>query len=140
MSADREALVREIAAHSDDDMPRLVYADWLEERGDAQAEFIRLQCESARITDPARRRLLIERETALLAEHRAQWLRPIAAGLIRGVFHRGVLDQAEVKPRALLEQADAWFRCFPLVTLQVNLQDVPLDNFAQLPAIRQIRS
>ena len=29
----------------DDDTPRLVYADWLEERGDPRAEFLRVECE-----------------------------------------------------------------------------------------------
>ncbi|MBX9623847.1 MAG: TIGR02996 domain-containing protein [Gemmataceae bacterium] len=42
---DGEALIRAIRANRDDDLPRLVYADWLEEQGDhARAEFVRLQC------------------------------------------------------------------------------------------------
>lgn len=47
------AFLRAILAHPDDATPRLVYADWLEEHGGAQhatmAEFIRVQCESARL-------------------------------------------------------------------------------------------
>jgi len=39
-----------IASNPDDDLPRLVYADWLDENGDpARAEFIRLQCHTARV-------------------------------------------------------------------------------------------
>lgn len=41
MSANQEAFIREIVAHPDD-APRLIYADWLEERGDPQGEFIRI--------------------------------------------------------------------------------------------------
>ena len=42
---DRDALYRAILAHPDDDTPRLVYADWLEENGRAEeAEFIRVEC------------------------------------------------------------------------------------------------
>lgn len=42
------ALVAGIRANPDDDLPRLVAADWLEERGEElRAELIRLQCESA---------------------------------------------------------------------------------------------
>lgn len=41
-----------IAANPDDDIPRLAYADWLEENGDQfdrdRAELIRVQCEDAR--------------------------------------------------------------------------------------------
>lgn len=46
MSDDEQAFLNTILAHPDADLPRLVYADWLEEIGQAErAEFIRLQCE-----------------------------------------------------------------------------------------------
>jgi uncharacterized protein (TIGR02996 family) len=49
MTTDSDALVSAIFAHPGDDTPRLVYADWLEEHGQANyAEFIRLQCAAAR--------------------------------------------------------------------------------------------
>jgi uncharacterized protein (TIGR02996 family) len=39
-----------VASDPDDDLPRLVFADWLDEHGDhARAEFIRLQCHTARV-------------------------------------------------------------------------------------------
>jgi uncharacterized protein (TIGR02996 family) len=41
--SDREGLLAAIAADPSDDVPRLVLADWLEERGDPLGEFIRLQ-------------------------------------------------------------------------------------------------
>lgn len=41
----REAFLKAIFAAPDDDLPRLVFADWLDERGDAEwAERIRLDC------------------------------------------------------------------------------------------------
>lgn len=47
---DRDALVRAIIENPEDDSPRLVYADWLDEHGGAaRAEFIRLQCELGRL-------------------------------------------------------------------------------------------
>ena len=43
---DREAFLRGIFADPDSDLPRLVFADWLDERGEAAwAELIRLQCQ-----------------------------------------------------------------------------------------------
>jgi uncharacterized protein (TIGR02996 family) len=43
---DRDALLRAVVANPDDDAPRLVYADWLDEHGDPdRAEFIRIQIE-----------------------------------------------------------------------------------------------
>ncbi len=50
-AADHAALLARVIADADDDLPRLVYADYLEERGDevdaARAEFIRLSCRLA---------------------------------------------------------------------------------------------
>ena len=47
---DGEALIRSVLASPADDAPRLVYADWLEERGRVEdAEFIRVQIELARL-------------------------------------------------------------------------------------------
>jgi uncharacterized protein (TIGR02996 family) len=41
---DRDALYRAILAHPEDDTPRLVYADWLEENGRSEeAEIIRVE-------------------------------------------------------------------------------------------------
>ena len=44
------AFLAAIRAHPADDLPRLVYADWLEEHGQSErAEFIRVECEAAMI-------------------------------------------------------------------------------------------
>lgn len=44
--SDHASFLRAICAMPDDNAPRLIYADWLEEQGDVvQAEFIRVQCE-----------------------------------------------------------------------------------------------
>ena len=62
---DRDALYRAILAHPDDDTPRLVYADWLEENGRAEeAEFIRVECrlEAGHPDDPDHVELCDRRE------------------------------------------------------------------------------
>ncbi len=44
------AFMRAIIERPDDDVPRMVFADYLDERGEAErAEFIRVQCELARL-------------------------------------------------------------------------------------------
>ena len=44
------ALLRAVAAEPDEDLPRLVYADWLDDHGRAEwAEFIRAQVRLARV-------------------------------------------------------------------------------------------
>jgi uncharacterized protein (TIGR02996 family) len=70
-----------------DDTSRLVYADWLEENGEAdRAEFIRVQCALAKLGPDRRKgrkdRVRLEpREKALLAAHGNQWLARIRAVL-----------------------------------------------------------
>jgi uncharacterized protein (TIGR02996 family) len=49
MSCESLDLLAAVLDSPSDDAPRLVYADWLDEHGQAdRAEFIRLQCEMAR--------------------------------------------------------------------------------------------
>ncbi|MBP3960277.1 TIGR02996 domain-containing protein [Gemmata sp. G18] len=49
MHPEADAFLDAIFDHPDDDTPRLVYADWLQEHGQANyAQFIRLQCAAAR--------------------------------------------------------------------------------------------
>lgn len=44
-----DAFLRAIIANPDDDAPRLIFADWLEEHGEGErSEFIRVQCEIAK--------------------------------------------------------------------------------------------
>ncbi len=75
----QQALLRAVCAEPDDDGPRLVYADWLEENGQPQrAEFIRVQTELARLPARSQRRARLQaREQELLAKHKDQWLAPL---------------------------------------------------------------
>jgi uncharacterized protein (TIGR02996 family) len=52
MPTDRDALLAAICAAPDDDTPRLVFADWLDENGASNwAALIRTECELARLAD-----------------------------------------------------------------------------------------
>ena len=85
-TTDRAALYRGILERPDDDVARLVYADWLEENGEAErAEFIRLQVE----VDPwnhtwppmtfERKDTLRRREHDLFDSFKTQWFDERAA-------------------------------------------------------------
>jgi uncharacterized protein (TIGR02996 family) len=96
VAATEEAGLREaILSDPDDDGPRLVYADWLDEHGQPErAEFIRLQCKHARLYheaisvsgDPES-----ERMEQLEKEHGPRWLAevPKLPG-VRWGFWRGL--------------------------------------------------
>ncbi len=76
---ERAALMRAICDNPDDDTPRLVFADWLQEHSeDHRAEFIRVQVEAARLpTDDARRKKLDRRASALQTQFGETWLREL---------------------------------------------------------------
>ncbi len=71
------AFLQDILDGPDDDAPRLIYADWLDDQGQAErAEFIRVQCEIAKLSEGPRRRDLERREQALWSAHGWRWLAP----------------------------------------------------------------
>jgi uncharacterized protein (TIGR02996 family) len=117
-------------AAPDDDLPRLVYADALEERGDLKrADFIRVQIELAR--DPGRLDLRA-REAALLAVHGIDWLYPLLwlappsvnnAGVqhrtMHGKFVRGFVEILWMPASGFVCGAGRLFRLSPVRELRV---------------------
>src|SRR5947208_542084 len=81
-----------------DDAPRLVYADWLDEHGEAErGELIRVQCRLARLgeADPSRAELE-RRERELLEAHGAKWAEPLRGLVHEFQFRRGFVEAVEV--------------------------------------------
>lgn len=74
MTVDR-AFLADILERPDDDAPRLIYADWLDDHGRAErAEFIRVQVELARMDRYDVRHLrLVRRESELIHRHGEAW-------------------------------------------------------------------
>jgi uncharacterized protein (TIGR02996 family) len=88
-----DAFLEAIGTDPDDDTPRLVCADWLEDHGQAErAEFIRVQIELARLPeDEPRRQELEAREQALLKEHGEEWAGSPPRIVTEWTFERGFL-------------------------------------------------
>jgi uncharacterized protein (TIGR02996 family) len=73
-----EAFLQAIREAPDDDGPRLVYADWLDEHGQAdRAEFVRVQCERARGVQGSWGEALLQRARELLQAHWEEWVGPL---------------------------------------------------------------
>jgi uncharacterized protein (TIGR02996 family) len=110
-----EAFLQAIVENPDDDGPRLIFADWLEERGDPRAEFIRVQCALADTRpDNSRRAELKQRERALLRQHQEQWIQPLR-GLITGwLFRRGFVEMIWVRGPRFLKYAGTLFEQAPI--------------------------
>ena len=122
---DGDALLAAILATPDDDTPRLVYADWLDENGDPErAEFIRTQIQLGR----APTLTLRAREKTLLAAHADEWLAPLREkggpldhGEAHGEFRRGFLEVVWMPAKWFVKRAPDLFRLAPVRELRVTL-------------------
>jgi uncharacterized protein (TIGR02996 family) len=117
-------LLPAVLAAPDDDLPRLVYADALEEAGDVtRAEFIRVQIELAR--DPGRVDLKA-REAALLAVHGERWLAPLRrkggaleSRTTHAQFRRGFVEVVWMPAYWFVRRAELLFDRTPVTELRV---------------------
>jgi uncharacterized protein (TIGR02996 family) len=118
---EREELLSDICANPDDDTPRLVFADWLQENGEPErAEFIRLQCRWAQgptagetLSDMNLRKL---RELALWEEFGGFWLSELPSSDAREMdwghmFERGFAgEMLWIRARLVIGPNHEWFR------------------------------
>jgi uncharacterized protein (TIGR02996 family) len=109
-----DAFLHDILARPDEDAPRLIYADWLEERNNPRGEFIRVQCALARLAAEDPRRWPLERrERELLAAHESEWLpQRELTGECR--FCRGFVEEIALTPEAFLNSASQFFEQAPI--------------------------
>ncbi len=129
-----DAFHRTILEQPDADGPRLVFADWLEERGDPHAELIRVQCELASGVEATRREALKAREQELLESFDAEWLHPIRDLKLHARFRRGFLEVTVCGVRLFLQVAQRLL-ARPSV-LHIHLRDgvADLEDIAELAA------
>jgi uncharacterized protein (TIGR02996 family) len=104
--SDEAALLAAILAHPDEDTPRLMYADWLDEHGQPErAEFIRIQCDAT--ADEAAE----DRVAELEERNRVKWL----AGLpqfpeAHWHFRRGFPEYLDAAGGLFLHRYEAFAR------------------------------
>jgi carbon storage regulator len=73
-SADETPFLQAIVEEPGDEGTRLVFADWLEERGDPLGEFLRHQCRLAKLSPDDHEALALEgKQRALWTAHGAAW-------------------------------------------------------------------
>lgn len=126
-----KAFLADVAEHPDDDAPRLVYADWLQDNGDPdRAEFIRVQVELARrrLTGGAeRRKELKKRQKALFGEHGKRWASALGkwCGADLVYWRRGFPDAANVSGDLTAVAAELpGILTAPITNLNVTLMSV----------------
>ena len=132
---DSAPFLEAIAAQPEDDLPRLIYADYLEELGQTdRAELIRVQVELAKASTP----LLVQREQQLLKLHTEAWQIPGVRG--KQFFRRGFVEALWTTAERLLDQPDV-LTLAPLVRELriVNATDTPtVERLARLPGLDKL--
>lgn len=121
------ALLRTIAANPDDDTPRLIYADWLDETGDetnrARAELIRLDIHINSLPPGSeeRRQMRSHDWARMLPLASAWWSElPVLDGVTWGWFERGFVEHVSTRYTTLLETRERIFEAAPIVSLSLN--------------------
>lgn len=139
-----DAFREDICTHPDEDGPRRIYADWLEDQGGpenlALAEYIRVQCQLVHTpTDLALR----VRQAQLQHSHGADWLRalPKIEGITWGPFERGFVESIVVhKTASFLKFAEQLFRAAPILRLRfVRPQKEDLIKILTIPYLNWVR-
>lgn len=146
MSADRDAFLRAICASPDDDTPRLVFADWLDDHGEPQrADFIRVQCEMEQAEEFGPRwRELDKRQQKLLLPNRANWSAELAdCGVLNVEFRRGFVNEVTIYSKRFAAEAEKLFAAAPIrrvkfADLRAARGNVPLAELMQCPALARL--
>jgi uncharacterized protein (TIGR02996 family) len=132
-------------ANIDDDTPRLVYADYLDENGQPErAEFIRIQVERFRrpAWDASQVGLRV-REQKLLDEHGEKWLAelPVVEGAKWEGFRRGIVAEVSFASyEAMRQNAHACRAIAPVEAVKVRWprRREPRENPPPIAELREI--
>src|SRR6476646_10103294 len=110
------AFLRDVIENPDDDAPRLIFADWLDDNGDSdRAEFIRLQVERDRLpAHSVRSWQLRARERKLEQQHGERWRGTLAAITSETTFRRGFVEAAKLGVRQFINHAGELFALAPV--------------------------
>src|SRR5947209_2285796 len=120
---EEQALLTAIVAQPDEDTPRLVYADWIEEHGQPErAEFIRLQIQEANLADGApEREKVAERRRALEKAHEDEWVADLPAAVARRAkFERGFVTKLDTSAAAIARVPKRVWARHPIRELILN--------------------
>jgi uncharacterized protein (TIGR02996 family) len=138
---ERRAFLQAIIETPDDDAPRLVFADWLDDHGEPdRAELIRTQCALVKIEpDDPRRPLLERREDDLLHSNARGWLkREVPAAAREGArFRRGFVEHVvAAKVETLADRAGELLERLPITSVRFGrAHGADLEALAAVPFV-----
>ncbi len=110
-----DAFLAAVRDAPDDDAPRLIFADWLDDHGDAdRAAFIRAQVRLARLAPHAPERLDLEDEADDLLRRHPEWAGRLPELAQRWAFRRGFVEAVTLHSGDFLCYASGLTADFPL--------------------------
>ncbi len=134
-----DTFLQAIIENPDDDGLRLIYADYLDERGDTRGQFIRVQIALASLpNDDPRRGELEARERRLLAEYEGDWVKPWRRLAKEWKFRRGFVETATMYAAAFLVHADKLFAIAPVQHLTLREPQARMAGVAASPYLRRL--
>jgi uncharacterized protein (TIGR02996 family) len=134
-----ERLLEDILEHPQDDAPRLMYADWLDEHCPPRAEFIRVQCRLARL--PANHVCVFDlerRERELLAEYEAEWVEDLADMVDWWTFRRGFVEEIGTSADRFLHHACALFQRAPIQEVHLRGARDRVERLSSSPFLQRV--
>ncbi|AWM39226.1 hypothetical protein GobsT_24810 [Gemmata obscuriglobus] len=142
--SEREALWGAVCEHPEEDTPRLMFADWLLEHGDAadrtRAEFVRLQVGLARGQfDGPKRIAALQRVVELLSANDDRWraeVPQVPGAYATGNYDRGLISTLRVMDQIEFRAAEA-FRVVPVSHLEFA-RPVDPAYLAELPNLDRL--
>jgi uncharacterized protein (TIGR02996 family) len=120
-AGDGADLLAAIRARPDEDTPRLIYADWLDENKQPdRAEFIRVQCALARGNeyDADRVELQLREQQLLTASRKSAWGELPVKPVKEKTFARGFVDSISAHAATFLAGTGALFDAVPVRELR----------------------
>jgi uncharacterized protein (TIGR02996 family) len=143
-----DLFLQEIISDTENDTPRLIYADWLEENNEtARADFIRTQCALEQFDPYSPPRIELEDHASeLLKKHQVIWQSDIPdwAHLTDSHdgnrFRRGFLNQVSGNPTKFLQTAGDLFAAAPVVEAHLGVIQDSGRALADCPFIARLRN
>jgi uncharacterized protein (TIGR02996 family) len=133
-----ERFLEDILEHPQEDEPRLRYADWLVERGDPLGEFIRIQCQLARLPVNHVSVLQLEkRERALLAEFDTDWVGDLALMADWWTFRRGFVEEIATSAGKFLAHACSLFQRAPIQEIHLCRARDQIESLVSSPYLER---
>jgi uncharacterized protein (TIGR02996 family) len=125
-----DPFVAAICAEPEDDLPRLIYADWLDDRGDPRGEFIRLQL-SEQVGEPAN----VARVAELEKLYGRKWAGPFADWAYMVGFRRGFAEHLVIPAEVFIDFADEVFQIAPIRGVSLIGAAKKIRKLVQQPAL-----